>query len=86
MTRQDYKTWSCEHRTGAGHEKDGDKITKGQLGFVTRENMSEAPKSRLLRCKDISYQAEDNGEIGHRQNAKDYRHLISDFSDTIERI
>eukprot|EP00972_Heterocapsa_arctica_P027324 4016127-Heterocapsa_arctica.AAC.1 len=60
MTRQEYRTWGCEHRTGAGHTKCGGKRTCGKLELDPREIMSEAPKTRLLHRKDIFYQVEDN--------------------------
>eukprot|EP00972_Heterocapsa_arctica_P003236 482983-Heterocapsa_arctica.AAC.1 len=68
MTRQECKTWSCEHRTGAGHAKCGDKRTSGQLELVNQEHMSNDPMIRLMTCLDINYQAANKGDIGHRQH------------------
>eukprot|EP00972_Heterocapsa_arctica_P048967 7212796-Heterocapsa_arctica.AAC.1 len=69
------RSWSSKRRR---------KHSLWSAGLVTHA-MSDAQMIRLIWWLDISYHAEGNGEIGHRQNAEDYWHSIVHFSDTIEK-
>eukprot|EP00972_Heterocapsa_arctica_P115098 16446005-Heterocapsa_arctica.AAC.1 len=83
MTRQEYRLWSCEHRTGDGQAKGGRNIMYDRTDFEA-PSRREVQMIRLIWWLNIRYHAVGNEEMGHTLHAKGYWQSIFHLNNAME--